>query len=174
MLALLRDPRVGTHCSVAPHPAISVSMELPASESQQVAGVTAVTAGAPSQPGASQASPATVTAPFPPCGVLLPQGSVLLAAPLCFLHDSPAAVYRLHRALYCRYCRSGSLSQPVLQAGVQVHQHDPYVMCVACAHADKHGYRRECKPCAQVLVQAALPLPAWRLIPCTAHAAARL
>jgi len=31
------------------------------------------------------------------------QGSILLAAPLCFLYGNPAAVYRMHRALYCRY-----------------------------------------------------------------------
>lgn len=40
--------------------------------------------------------------PFPPCGVMQPQGSILLAAPLCYMYDHPAAVYRMYRAMYCR------------------------------------------------------------------------
>lgn len=39
---------------------------------------------------------------WPPCGALLPSGTALLAAPLCFMFEEPVAIYHLHRSLYCR------------------------------------------------------------------------
>jgi hypothetical protein len=77
-LAFMHDRSVPSHCSVEQHPLITVIPSPSQQEGQQPA------------------------APYPPNGCLMPQGSVLLAAPLCFMFDSPHAVYRLHRAMYCR------------------------------------------------------------------------
>ncbi len=41
--------------------------------------------------------------PYPPSGVLPSPGLGLLAAPLCYLHEHPAAVYGLFRAMYVRF-----------------------------------------------------------------------
>jgi hypothetical protein len=84
-LAFMHDRSVPSHCSVEQHPSVSVISGPGQQETHQQA------------------------APYPPNGCLTPQGSVLLAAPLCFMFDSPHAVYRLHRALYCRYVRLPSL-----------------------------------------------------------------
>ncbi|KXZ53401.1 hypothetical protein GPECTOR_7g1297 [Gonium pectorale] len=40
---------------------------------------------------------------YPPCGALPHKGLALLAAPLCYMYDKPAASYKIFRAMYCRY-----------------------------------------------------------------------
>ena len=46
-----------------------------------------------------------------PYGVLPVLGLAVLAAPLCYLFEHPAAVHRLFRSMYCRYwCKLYSLS----------------------------------------------------------------
>ncbi|MEW5318783.1 MAG: hypothetical protein WDW38_009973 [Sanguina aurantia] len=60
---------------------------------------------------ASRPIPAPFPVLFPPSGVVPFQGQVLHAAPLCYLYSSPAALYRMYRAMYCRYwCGLHSLS----------------------------------------------------------------
>ncbi len=103
-LAFLRDARIASRCSVKPHPCVVVQ---PAAGSAPLpAPPPASAGGAPAQADGQQHP---LQATFPPCGVLLPQGSVLLAGPLCFMYDEPAAVYRMHRALYCRCAQRGSV-----------------------------------------------------------------
>lgn len=47
----------------------------------------------------------------PPYGTLPVKGLVMLAAPLCYLFEHPAAVHRLFRSMYCRHwCKLHSLS----------------------------------------------------------------
>lgn len=85
LLAFSRDRSVLHHCAVDPCPAFTASYETV----PPIAGLPPV---------------APVTAPFPPSGALPHRGLSLLAAPLCyFCDDDPAVVYRLFRAMYCRY-----------------------------------------------------------------------
>ena len=48
---------------------------------------------------------------YPPSSVLPSQGLALMAGPLCYMYQHPAAVYRLFRVMYCRHwCKLRSLS----------------------------------------------------------------
>jgi hypothetical protein len=47
----------------------------------------------------------------PPYATIPVKGLTMLAAPLCYLFEHPAAVHRLFRSMYCRYwCKLSSLS----------------------------------------------------------------
>lgn len=123
-LAFLRDPRVGPHCSVQPNPVLSAPLNPDAAASPVCTAAAVATAATESEGQQNKGqqsnvgkadimsdSDAYTTCPYPPCGVLAPQGSILLAAPLCFMYGNPAAVYRMHRALYCRFwCKLHTLS----------------------------------------------------------------
>ena len=51
-----------------------------------------------------------------PYGALPVRGLAMIAAPLCYLMEHPAAVHRLFRSMYCRYwCKLFSLTVPQAQ-----------------------------------------------------------
>lgn len=55
---------------------------------------------------------------YPLSGVVPFRGLAQYAAPLCYLHGQPAALYRLFKALYCRYfCKLHCLTTPATGAG---------------------------------------------------------
>jgi len=93
VLAFLRDMRVPRHCSVEPHPrpvdlAAAVATSVASSTGRQPAGT-----------------------PYLPTSIVPGRGLALLAAPLCYMYSSPDAVYRMFRAMYCRYwCKLYTLS----------------------------------------------------------------
>ncbi len=86
LLALSRDPLVPNRTAVEP-------LSLPPSPLPQRSAVS-------SREGDAAAE--RVDAPVPN-GVLPVRGLAHLAAPLCYLHEHPAAIYRLFRSLYARY-----------------------------------------------------------------------
>ncbi|KAJ9506421.1 hypothetical protein QJQ45_004919 [Haematococcus lacustris] len=127
-LAFLHDPQVPSHCSVPQHPALGYlpprtavppsrdphpASSSSSAPSDQAAGgpspsqsaCSAAPAGAKGQQGQqpSVAVLAATACPYPPNGSVQLGGAVLLVAPLCFMYSNPAAVYRMHRSLYCRY-----------------------------------------------------------------------
>lgn len=60
--------------------------------------------------------------PYPPSGILPFQGMASYLAPLCYLYQQPAAVYRMFKAMYGRYwCCLHTLNvQPAPSAGLPV------------------------------------------------------
>lgn len=77
LLAMSRDASVAAHCSLRPFPRLE--------------GVGAY---------------GDVLSPYPLSGVVPFHGMAAFAAPLCYLYRSPAAVFHMFRAMYCRHwCR---------------------------------------------------------------------
>eukprot|EP00877_Chromochloris_zofingiensis_P003595 jgi/Chrzof1/13236/Cz07g25210.t1 len=74
MLAFSRDASIGKACAVQPAPRL-----------------------------AAETKDGKLIRPYPPSGLLPYNGLAAYAAPLCYLYDHPAAVYRIFSALYCRY-----------------------------------------------------------------------
>ncbi|MEW5306035.1 MAG: hypothetical protein WDW36_008536 [Sanguina aurantia] len=110
--AATRDPTApadGVHS-----PSLQHQHPAPAQPALSAFKVDLMTAGGGAGSPEGQAScpiPAPIPVLFPPSGVVPFQGQVLHAAPLCYLYSAPAALYRVYRAMYCRYwCGLRSLS----------------------------------------------------------------
>jgi hypothetical protein len=110
MLAWLREAAFSDACSVPPP--VSLLLDLDQSGHARTAqGSTTSTVAAP------QPAPCTAALPYPPAGILPPHGTSLLLGPLCFLYRHPAAIYRMHAALYQRYwCKLACLDAAALPA----------------------------------------------------------
>lgn len=91
LLAFSRDASVMQQAATPPHPVLAVASD----------------------------SPTECPLPaYPPSGVLPFQGLSAYLAPLCFLYNSPAAVYPVWHAMYCQYwCRLHALSTDPAPAG---------------------------------------------------------
>ncbi|KAG2433744.1 hypothetical protein HXX76_008107 [Chlamydomonas incerta] len=107
-LALLRDAAVAPRLAAPPMAPLQAASPVLASLAPPAA-LTAAAAAPPPAGGGALHPPQPPL--WPPSGVLPYRGLSLLAAPLCYLYDSPASSYKLLRALYCRYwCKLHSLS----------------------------------------------------------------
>jgi hypothetical protein len=95
LLAFSRDASVMHQAVIPPHPVLAASSQL---QSQRP------------------------LLAYPPSGVLPFQGLSAYLAPLCFVYNSPAAVYPVWHAMYCLYwCRLHALStDPAPAAGLPV------------------------------------------------------
>eukprot|EP00198_Chlamydomonas_reinhardtii_P004575 XP_001693911.1 predicted protein [Chlamydomonas reinhardtii] len=104
VLALLRDAAVAPRLAAPPLAPLQATSAVQAALAPPTALTVAVAAAAAAgTAGGSGSSTGSSGLPlWPPSGVLPYRGLCLLAAPLCYLYDRPAASYRLLRALYCR------------------------------------------------------------------------
>lgn len=110
VLALLRDAAVAPRLAAPPLAPLQATSAVQAALAPPTALTVAVAAAAAAgTAGGSGSSTGSSGLPlWPPSGVLPYRGLCLLAAPLCYLYDRPAASYRLLRALYCR-CEYGMI-----------------------------------------------------------------
>lgn len=120
MLALARDPQL-TRCRAAhgarvrlgpagqPQPLHAVGSsgasrlggQSGAVAEAYVGSASAASSGGPAV--GSEAAASLAAGVYPPCDAAPMQGMVLLAAPLCYLYGQPHAVYRMFKAMYCRW-----------------------------------------------------------------------
>lgn len=108
LLALSRDWQLPLHTPIEPQPSVVAAAAALAhannpsaasGDSAALAGVAG--SGGKGSDGRSTGLPAGGQPP-PPCSMLLPQGVALLAAPLCYMMEHPAAVFRLFKSMYTR------------------------------------------------------------------------
>lgn len=105
LLALSRDWQLPLHTPIEPQPSVvaAAAALAHANTPSAASGDSAALAGSGGKGSDGRSTGlAAGGQPPPPCSMLLPQGVALLAAPLCYMMEHPAAVFRLFKSMYTR------------------------------------------------------------------------